>query len=434
MPQRTEAVAAYLSGLTGLVFSAEQLTELTQFLAERFSLLHISEPGEYIARLKDPAEFLAAVDTLTVKETFFYRHEAQFDAFAKHLLPALLAKAAAEKKPVRLWSAGCCTGEEAYTLAILAAEAGRLEQVEILGTDIHEGYLEAAIAGVYSQRSVEKLPAGILGKYFKREKDKFILTERIRERVSFKYLNLGEQLFPSYLNGTAALHAIFCRNVLIYFDKLRMREIVMRFADCLAPGGVLALGHSEMLPRDWPLTPEMAGEAFFYRPRQSEVRAGQEPVAPVREKTRKAGYKRHKAAPQAAPVPEVDSLIVKAEKLADAGSSAEAAALCREILRGDPSLERAHYLLGLLELQQPRSALEHFRRTVYLCPGHLQARLHLAQCQERLGLEQEAAREYANLEKLAGEKPPDEVFDAAEGLTYGMLHLISRGALEKFRK
>lgn len=428
-----KAVAAYLSGLTGLVFSTEQLARLTEFLRGRFSLLHISDPADYIARLKDPAEFLAAVDTLTVKETFFYRHEAQFDAFIKYFLPGLLAKAAEEKRPVRLWSAGCCTGEEPYTLAILAAEAGRLDQVEILGTDINEGYLETALAGVYSRRSVEKLPAAILGKYFKRNKDRFILDERIRAKVSFKYLNLGELLFPSYLNKTIALNAIFCRNVLIYFDKPKLREIVLRFADCLAPGGVLALGHSEMLPRDWPLAAEQAGEAFFYRPRKSVAPARQAPAAVEHRNIRKAVPKPPAAAQTVAP-PAGRSLIDKAGKLADAGNSTEAAALCREILRGDPSQARAYYLLGLLELAQPRSALEHFRKTLYLNPGHLQARLHLAQCQERLGFEQDAAREYKNLEKLAGARPAAEVFDAAEGTTYGMLRLISRGALKKFRK
>ncbi|MDD5208624.1 MAG: hypothetical protein PHV36_04510 [Elusimicrobiales bacterium] len=425
-------VASALARKTGLVFSREQLAELEDFLRERFAALGLASAGDYLARLEEPEEFRAALDRLTVKETFFYRHEAQFDAFMKYLLPGFLDRAAG-KRPVRLWSAGCCTGEEAYTLAILAAEAGCLERVEILATDIHEGYLEAAMAGAYSRRSVEKLPAEVLEKYFTREKDEFILNERIRSRVSFKYLNLGAPCFPSYLNGTSSLDAVFCRNVLIYFEKEKLREIILRFADCLAPGGVLALGHSEMLPRDWPLAAEMHGEAFFYKLRKAEAPKMPEAACSRPEGAVKAGQKTVKLPPSLPGAEEKKDLIEKAEKLADAGKASEAAALCRELIKGDSSLERAHYLLGLLELSRPQAALEHFRKTVYLNAGHLQARLHLAQCEERLGLVREAVREYGNLEKLAGARPAGEVFDAGEGITYGILALISRRALEKYR-
>lgn len=425
MNERTEAVVFYLRKTTGLVFSTEQLSGLEDFLRERFSILHISEPAEYIARLEDPAEFLEAVDRLTVKETFFYRHEAQFDAFMEHLLPVFLASAAEEKRPVRLWCAGCCTGEEPYTLAILAAEAGCLDRIEILATDIHKGYLEAAMSGVYSRRALEKLSPDILGKYFSKEGDSFLLREDIRRKVDFKCLNLGGTFFPSFLNGTAGLDAVFCRNVLIYFEKARVREIIIRFTECLRGGGVLALGHSEMLPQDWPLSVHMAGEAFFYRPGKEQP--AEERLPPV-----KAAKKIERIPAPAPPRDEEPAaLLLKAESLADAGHAAEAASLCRKVIKQDYSLEKAHYLLGLLELSRPEKALEHFKKAVYLNAGHLQARLHLAQCEEKLGRTADAAREYRNLQRLASARPPGELLDAVEGITCGMLALIAENAVKK---
>ena len=173
-------------------------------------------------------------------------------------------RARAQSRRLRIWSAGCCTGEEPYTLAIQAAERGVAEDVEILATDINESYLEKAIAGVFSRRSVEKLPALLLEKYFAKKDRSFLLDERLRRKVDFKQLNLAETCYPSFLNGTADLDVIFCRNVLIYFDEATIARILLRFRDCLRPGGILALGPSEMVHASVSLSSEKIGEAFFH--------------------------------------------------------------------------------------------------------------------------------------------------------------------------
>lgn len=430
MDNKTEVIAGFLAKKTGLTFTGSQLSALSRFLAERFAVLGLSGPADYLIRLEQPDEFRAAVDCVTVPETFFYRYPAQLEAFISGLLPELLAGAGA-KRPVRVWCAGCCTGEEPYTIALLAAEAGRLGSLQITATDINEAYLEIAAAGRYSPRSVEKLPAALLSKYFLREGGLFLLSEEIRSRVSFRYLNLAETSYPSFLNGTAGVDLLFCRNVLIYFDKVRVKEIMLRFSSCLADGGLLALGHSEMLPRDWPFTVSMLGEAFFYRPAPAPVPAALPPPGNGAATLKPAARARTGSAAGPVPVP-AKALISKAESLADSGAEAEAAALCAEIIRQDPAAVRAHYLLGLLELARPGKALEHFRRVVYLDRGNLQARLHLAQCQEKLGRPKDAAREYGNLRRLAAARPPGEVLDAVEGITCGLLALIAGNALKKY--
>ncbi|HAT71608.1 MAG TPA: hypothetical protein DCS63_02200 [Elusimicrobia bacterium] len=430
MNNKTEVVALFLAKKTGLTFTESQLSALALFLEGRFAAQGLNGPEQYLAQLEQPEEFRSVIDCVTVAETYFYRYPAQFEAFIANLLPATLALTGA-KRPVRVWCAGCCTGEEPYTIALLAAEAGYLDRLQITATDINEAYLEAAAAGKYSPRSVEKLPAALLAKYFRREGDAFLLSEEICRQVSFRYLNLADASYPSFLNGTAGVDLIFCRNVLIYFDKARVKEIMLRFSSCLADGGLLALGHSEMLPRDWPFTVSTLGEAFFYRPAQAPASDASPPPGPVAAALKPVPRVRPETAP-AAGGGAAETLILKAENLADSGAEAGAAALCAEIIRQNPAAVRAHYLLGLLELSRPEKALEHFRRVVYLDGANLQARLHLAQCQEKLGREGVAEREYRNLQRLAAARPPGEVLDAVEGITCGLLALIAGNALKKY--
>lgn len=425
-------LADYITRKTGLVLSSPQLADLRQYIATRQAAFTTDDA---IGWLDDPLEFRRIIDSLTVRETFFYRYEGQFDAFREHLLPRMLAEARAQARPVRIWSAGCCSGEEPYTLAIIAAEMGCAGEVEILGTDINENYLEAAIAGTFSRRSIGKLPRAILEKYFTPVRDQYLIRDELRRMVAFKWLNLADATYPSFLNGTSAVDMIWCRNVLIYFDRANVRTIIDRFADCLVPSGVLALGHSEMLPRDWTLAVAPVGDAFFYARRAAASAPSPKALAPAPRpsppKPRSVARTPVASAPPAVPPLDAHALLVQAESLADHGRVAEAERRCGEALARDPSLERAHYLLGLLAMDRPDQALAHFRKALYLAPSHLTARLHLAQCAEKLGRTGEAIREYRNLERLAGARPPDEVVDAREGITVGMLTLMGRRALAR---
>jgi len=422
-------IVDYLTRKTGLVLSTSQLDELARYIERREHL----KDGDFATHLSDPNEFRMLIDCLTVKETFFYRYAAQFDAFRDLLLPKFLARADEESRHVRVWSAGCCTGEEAYTFALIAAERGVLDRVEILATDINESYLEAAMTGVFSQRSVAQLPGHLLANYFREQHGRFTIDQRIREHVTLKWLNLAEPSYPSFINGTANVDMIFCRNVLIYFDKSLIRAIIDRFADCLNEGGVLALGHSEMLPRDWTLSVQPIGDAFFYQRPAAEASPAQAPANSPPEggrPTESRAMESLKLNP-VADARDLTAMLDAAEQLANHGKGAEAAQICRDAIRLDDSLVRGHYLLGLLSLDTPSKAHRHFRRAVDLNPAHLPARLHLAESAEKMGRVAEAAHEYRNLERLARAKPPDEVLDPLEGITYGMLALIGHGALRR---
>lgn len=444
MPDATDAVAGFVAERTGLSLSTFQHTDLKRYLHTRFGAS--ATAADCVHRLNDASEFRLLLDRLTVKETYFYRHETQFEALRGMLLPRFVEPARTEGRAARLWSAGCCTGEEPYTLAIIAAERGCLDDVEILGTDINEGYLETAIAGAYTHRAVRQLSPEIVAKYFVPEGDRLLVREEIRSRVSFKYLNLAEATYPSFLNGTSGVDVVFCRNVLIYFDKATVSAILARFSDCLQPDGLVAFGHSEMHGPEAPLVVEQVADAFLYGRRPQTVQPGDAPViAPRRlESTAAPLLTRIKptlpsklaaqATPRASAAAVAESpaaLVARAERLADSGKTAEAVETCRVALTRDPALVDAHYVLGLLELDTPDSAAAHFRRVLYLNPNHLTARLHLAQASEKLGTFDHAIREYMSLERLALMHPSDEVLDSREGITFGMVAVLSRAARER---
>lgn len=416
------AIAADVTDKMGMALSDAQLTCVTAFLRRRFALLGCADAGQYAQRLDDPAEFRALVDCFTVPETFFYRFSTQWEAIRNVLLPGLVAQARAAGRKARFWSAGCCTGEEPYTLAIIAAEAGCAEQVDILATDVNEGYLEAAARGRFSPRSVEKLSSSLIDKYFKQRGGALVLDDSIRRQVRFKPLNLAERDFPLSSNGTEGLDMIFCENVLIYFKKKKAEEISLRFRDCLREGGHLALGPSELVRPGGPLLVKNVEGAFFYL-KDAGASAGPAPSL-----TRRADQRPRAPAPASAPAAAEGPAdwLVQAESLADMGKREEAAALCRRALKARPLEVKTHYLLGLIESDRPDIACGHFRKALYLDPSHLLARLHLARCAEKLGRVQEAAREYGNLERLTSHRPPGDIVDAREGISFGMLAALCR--------
>ena len=192
-------------------------------------------------------ELNAMVDIVTTNETYFYREKNQLDAFAEEILPEL-AQRNGKKKRLRIWSAGCSTGEEPYTLAILCSESGLFDstwEVDIIGTDISQRVLQTARKAVFSQSSFRATEEYPLRKYFNRtEEGKYALDESIRKMVHFGHLNLMDDKMMGLIREC---DIIMCRNVIIYFDKNAKAKVINSFFRKLAPGGYLLLGHSESL-------------------------------------------------------------------------------------------------------------------------------------------------------------------------------------------
>lgn len=196
---------------------------------------------------KREEEIVILVDNLTTNETYFFREGAQLKAFSEEILPELRAKNAA-RKSLRIWSAGCSTGEEPYTIAILLLESGdwwRDWQVEIMGSDINQRVLHTARKGVYKKGSHRVTTPEMLAKYFVEEgKGDYRIIDPVRRLVSFSYVNLLDPFKTSLIRD---LDIIFCRNVIIYFDRDAKKKVIESFYEKLREGGHLLLGHSESL-------------------------------------------------------------------------------------------------------------------------------------------------------------------------------------------
>ncbi|HZI13650.1 MAG TPA: protein-glutamate O-methyltransferase CheR [Myxococcus sp.] len=192
------------------------------------------------------AELEAAVESLTTHETYFFREPAQLKAFCEELLP-VLEKRNARHKRLRLWSAGCSSGEEAYTLAMLLKDSRRFEDwdVEVYGTDISRRVLAMARRGEYGPSALRATSPEQLERFFvPAANNKVRVRDEVRAWVSFGHQNLldeaGSQLVPR-------MDVVFCRNVMIYFDLPARRRVLKIIRDRLVPGGFLLLGHSENL-------------------------------------------------------------------------------------------------------------------------------------------------------------------------------------------
>jgi chemotaxis protein methyltransferase CheR len=192
------------------------------------------------------AELEEVVELLTTNETYFFREEYQLRAFADEIVPALV-KHLGRRRRLRIWSAGCASGEECYTIAILTREHPLLQDwdVHIFGCDISRRVLATARRGVYRQGSFRSTPPRYKHEYFARRDDgTYEVRADLRERVTFGHMNL---LDDARVGIVGEVEVVFCRNVMIYFDVSARRRLVHTFHEKLAPGGYLLLGHAESL-------------------------------------------------------------------------------------------------------------------------------------------------------------------------------------------
>ncbi len=205
---------------------------------------------------------------LTVGESYFFRNEHHFRALREHVLPQILRENE-ERREIRIWSAGCSTGEEPYSVAILLDQLlGRASswRVSILGTDLNPSFLERARAAKYREWSFRQTEIHKNPGYFQRQGDTYCLVPEVRSRVRFTYLNLVKDVYPSPLTGTVGLDLILFRNVAIYLKPEITAAIIGRFRQALRPGGWLLLGETEvnLAPAEG-LEPRFLDRATFHQ-------------------------------------------------------------------------------------------------------------------------------------------------------------------------
>jgi len=257
------SVLAHL--LAGLVFPPNRQPSAEAGMRRAMVTLRISEPNALLraAETPGPARDVVLAE-LTVGESYFFRDAAQLDVLASEILPARLSSTGVTR-PLRIWSAGCATGEEPYTIAIRLRELAWPHPAQILGTDVAVPRLQAAMRGRYTRWALRGVSEDRVARWFRRDGNYFDLDRAVRDSVEFRPLNLVHDEYSSANSGATGFDLVVCRNVMIYFDIPTITTIATRLLDSLAADGWLVLGPSdpplaEIVPCEAVLTP--AGVAY----------------------------------------------------------------------------------------------------------------------------------------------------------------------------
>lgn len=194
---------------------------------------------------KKNEELSNMIDLLTIHETYFYREEQQLESFSEEVLHEIY-KNGKDHKTLRIWSAGCSTGEEPYTLAMILLEKKEFQnwKIEIFATDISQRVIQSARRGLYQESAFRTTDGIIIDRYFNKEGNQYRISDHVKKHIIFLHFNLLE---PIKLHMINLVDLIFCRNVIIYFDRHARKTVVGMFHEKLKDNGYLFLGHSESL-------------------------------------------------------------------------------------------------------------------------------------------------------------------------------------------
>jgi chemotaxis protein methyltransferase CheR len=402
---------------TGIALPAARETAILVAVARAAPGL---SPAEFMCAASDPLRGRGLVDRLidevTVQETTFVRDRGQLDTVPWHAL--LQSARAAGARAVRVWSAACASGEEAYTLALLADRAFGAPQapVDVLGTDISGAALEAAAAGRYRERAVRSLEPAFRNRYLDRQADgTYLVGQRLRELVRFGRHNLASDPFPPL--GEAAFDLVACRNVLIYFQQPAVGKIIASLEQSLRPGGMLMLGAADALhrtmaqpairalPRQGPPRPDERPPRPDERPPRPDERPPRPDERPPRPDERPPRPDERPPRPDKRPLrrplgrqpaPSRDDRLAAALDAAGAGDRAEAARQVAAMLSADPLDADAHFVQGLVTLEagEPAQAAAALRRALYADPAFSLAAFVLGRACDEMGDAAAARRAY----------------------------------------
>ncbi|MBA4370211.1 MAG: hypothetical protein C0418_01355 [Coriobacteriaceae bacterium] len=401
----------------------------------------------------DEDEFKELLNLVTINETSFFRFPAQFDALRDTIIPEIAERKAGGNRQMRVWSAGCSTGEEPYTIAMTLADSGIPGlgwQPQVLGTDVSTKALKVARTAVYPEKALLNLPPEVVARHFEQVPEGHRVAASDRRIVEFGYHNLIKEPYPLALMGN--WDVIFCRNVTIYFRLESTKRVVQNFFNCLNEGGYLFIGHSETLTSitDSFEAREIGGVFLYRKPtrtrlfhfpriegrpfRSREHGKSAERTHPVRAESPKrepalgtargpapaeegndiaamlAQARKHSAAGEPRKALEdvhrvietdpnnADAYILAAYAHADIGDYDAALSECSRALAINPLLPGARYILGIIHQRQGDQvrAISEFKKTIYIDAEFALAHFNLGNIFKAQGKNDVACREYEN--------------------------------------
>jgi chemotaxis protein methyltransferase CheR len=474
---------AFVETRIGLQLSSSSSTELERKIAHAAWENGFPSGVEFVEWLTGSPQSREHLETLashlTIGETYFWRDKETFRVFQERVIPELVARRRGEGKFLRIWSAGCATGEEPYSIAILLKEtiADISEwNVTILATDINPEFIKKAARGFYRDWSFRDAPSWLREKYFVAVEDGgFEISPSLRGMVDFRMLNLAEDTYPSLFSNTNAMDLVFCRNVLMYFSPQVMRKVVERLSRSLTGGGWLIVSPTEI--------PHVQGGPFSVitlsgvHLLQKEEAPEAQRIAPLVEEPERISVEQLDSP---APRPEVpcldqsvfpaptqsleerleraadlyerglyieavealhgllrvapengDVLALLARSYANLGRLPLAREWCEKAIRADRLSPSCHFLLATILEEQgdPQAAQQALRQALYADPDFVLAHFSLGHLMLRLGRKQEWERHLHNALSLLQEHEQEETIPESDGTTVGRLMGMINGSL-----
>lgn len=467
-PTRLSLLSDLIGRWTGLHFPEDRYAELERGIAraaEDFG----HRDADAFANLMMASELTTdQIKTLawhlTIGETYFLRGKSTFEVLEKDILPDILMARRGKEQQLRIWSAGCSGGEEAYSLAITASRL--LPDVSawnttILATDINTRALNKAQGGVYGNWSFRDAPAWLREQFFTAAANgDWEIRQQIKRMVTFSYLNLNLDPYPSLATNTNAMDIIFCRNVIMYFSPEVMRRVIDNLHGALREGGYLFVAPSEASQELFPqfVRQSLRGEIFFKKdaaalaeqearklaPRASAAMSGRiaakaKPAAPPRKlvavprPSAPALKQRPAAAKAAAKTPaDAGALAAGARAAANLGRLSEALEQVERAIAADKIEAAYHYLYATIleELAQPEDAVKALTSALFLDPDFALAHFLNGNIARRSGRAAEARRHFEKTLVALETRPAEEVLPESEGMTAGKLAEIVKSLLE----
>jgi chemotaxis protein methyltransferase CheR len=453
-----DQLLALVAQRSGQVFAANRRGEAEAGIARAMKQAGADDLAAYLALVRrDGVALDDLVETLTVGETHFMRDPDQMELIRREVFPSLRRRSAGDGP--RVWSAGCATGEEAYSLAILLEEEGLDEGAVVLGTDLSAGALRKARVASYSAWSLRGLSDRFIQSYFHEARRRRVVVDRIRDKVRFERLNLvGQEDYA--VAGAVGMDLILCRNVLVYFDHATAGQVAARLFDCLAPGGVLLTAGADLLLGEYaPFEVEVTRVGLVYRrPRSGPAAAVPSPPAslagagrwseqaggqrgatqylPVQDNVRTISGRDHSAPAETSPPTEEQLRRAAFERVmghANANGAEEAEGVAQAELRRHPLDAPLHYLRAtlLLALDRVDEAQHEAQRALYLDRSLAVAHFLLGTILRKRGARPGALRAFRNVRDLCAARPADEEVPAGSGERIGALHSAASVEMER---
>ena len=471
-------LSEFLSKATALYFPKDQWHNLEQKIISAAKEFDFTDAVKFIdwlvTRHLNINEMEILTSHLTTTETYFWRENDVFNALEKNILPELIRSRQNKEKNIRIWSAGCSTGEEPYSIAMaLHRTIQNIKEwnITLLATDINPRILRKAQRGSYGKWSFRGVPDWLINDYFISDgKGAYELLPEIKKMVDFQYLNLAECSFPSPLNNTNAMDIIFCRNVMMYFSPEKSEQVSNAFSHSLIDNGHFIVSSSELsfpfLSRfrtvNFPNSivyqkdhNKTLPEKAIYEPIKGHVKTQQIPIRkttiikpvkyeePAIKRTvsnitriavpQKTNYEAalelytkgsyNEAVQRLENSHSSEEIILKIRSLANLGKLKESAAICEQAIFNDKLNPKLYYLLAVIlqEHNQVNESIIALKRVIYLDPDFVLSYYTLGNIYYRIGNSISANKCFTNVLSIINRVDAETIIPESEGLTAGRL-------------